>query len=275
MDTLGKDYSKLMAYLQSGTFLGSIVILSVALIMLRFIKQYLIKKVAYSGKDEQHKNTFIGMIFGVLQYIVMICAVVLILHLNGVNVASILAGLGIMATIIGLALQDTLKDIIAGISIYNNNFYKVGDMVRWNGEMCDVSYFSARVTKFRSVTTNSTYTVNNSVVTSIEKIKDQFFLSYNFEFETPKEKIDKAMERICERAREEVKYLKKISYAGIVAIDEEGVRYSLMLNCPAHKAGLIRIQVTQIVYEELKAHKLRPLFFMDSLFDEKPKKKKQ
>ena len=274
MDTLGKDYGKLWEYLQSGAFLGSVVVIVITSLVLRFIKQYLIKKVAYSGKDEQHKNTFIGVIFGILQYVVVICSAVVILHLNGVNVASILAGLGIMATIIGLALQDTLKDLIAGINIYNNNFYKVGDMVRWNGELCDVSFFNASVTKFRSVISNSTYTVHNSVITSIEKIKDQFFLSYYFEFETKREKIDEAMSRVCERAKDEVKYLKKIGYNGIVSIDENGVLYSLVLNCPAHKAGLIRIQVTQIVYEELKAHKLRPLFYMDSLFDEKPQRKK-
>ncbi len=274
METLGKDYSNFMAYLQSGAFLGSVLVVIITSLILRFIKQYLIKKVAYSGKDDQHKNTFIGVIFGILQYVVVICAAVIILHLNGVNVASILAGLGIMATIIGLALQDTLRDVIAGINIYNNNFYKVGDMVRWNGELCDVSYFNASVTKFRSIGSNSTYTVNNSVITSIEKIKDQSFLSYNFEFETPKEKIDACMEEVVERARLEVKYLKKIIYLGIYSINEEGVTYCLMLNCPAHKEGGVRMQVTQIVYEELKAHKLRPLFYMDSLFDEKPQRKK-
>lgn len=273
MKDLSKDYSKFLAYLQSGAFIGSVVIIVIMLLSLRFIKQYLIKKVAYSGKDEQHKNTFIGVVFGILQYIVIICAIVVVLHLNGVNVASILAGLGIMATIIGLALQDTLKDIIAGISIYNNNFYKVGDMVRWNGETCDVSYFSARVTKFRSIASNSTYTVNNSVITSIEKIKDQSFLSYRFEFDTPKEKIDACMEKVVERAKAEVKQLKKITYLGIYMINEDGVEYCLMINCPAHKAGGVRSQIVQIVYEELKAHKLRPLFYLDSLFDEKPQRK--
>ncbi len=273
MKDLGKAYTKLLAYLQSGAFIGSVIIIIVLLLSLRIIKQYLIKKVAYSGKDEQHKNTFIGVLFGILQYIVVICAVVLILHLNGVNVASILAGLGIMATIIGLALQDTLKDIIAGISIYNNNFYKVGDMVRWNGEKCDVSYFSARVTKFRSLASNSTYTVNNSVITSIEKIKDQTFLTYNFDFDTPREQIDACMEKVTERAKAEVKNLKKITYCGLGSISEDGLSYSLLINCPAHKAGGVRSQITEIVYQELKAHDLRPLFYLDSLFDEKPKKK--
>ena len=129
-----KSFKEILNYLGSSAFLSSLLVIAVASALLYVIKQYLIKKVAYTNKDEQHKNTFIGMIFNVLQYIVIIAAAMMVMHLHGVNISSILAGLGIVATIVGLALQDTLKDIIAGINIYNNNFYKVGDMVRYNGE---------------------------------------------------------------------------------------------------------------------------------------------
>ena len=64
----------------------------------------------YTGKDDQHRNTFIGVIFSVVQYLVIIAAVVIILRLHGVNVISIFTGLGIVATIIGLALQDARLD---------------------------------------------------------------------------------------------------------------------------------------------------------------------
>ena len=94
----------ILDFLAGEGFYGSVIIILITALILRVIKQYLIKKVAYSGKDEQHKNTFVGVIFSVMQYIVILTAVVLILHLNGINVVSILAGLGIAATIVGLAL---------------------------------------------------------------------------------------------------------------------------------------------------------------------------
>ena len=109
-------------YLTSQTFMLSFLVAVVTFVLLHVIKKYLVKKVAYTGKDDQHRNTFIGVIFSVVQYLVIIAAVVIILRLHGVNVISIFTGLGIVATIIGLALQDTLKDIIAGINIYNSNF---------------------------------------------------------------------------------------------------------------------------------------------------------
>ena len=132
-------------YFVSPAFLGSVVIVCITLVLMVVIKKYLIKKVAYTTKDEQHQNTFIGVIFNLLQYVVILGALVLVLQLHGVNVTSIIAGLGIVATLIGLALQDTMKDVISGINIYNNNFYKVGDMVNYNNELCEVKYFWCRL----------------------------------------------------------------------------------------------------------------------------------
>ena len=245
-------------YILSPAFFESALVVIIASILLWAIKQYLIKKVAYSGKSDQHKNTFIGMIFNVMQYLVIVIAVVLVLKANGVNVGSILAGLGIVATIIGLALQDTLKDIIAGINIYNNNFYKVGDMVRWQGQECDVKYFSARVTKFQSVMSNSTFTVNNSLINNIEKIKDTRAKIFRFRFDENRKKIDKAFNNIVETMKNECDNLKEIMYLGVVEMTHEGVDYGIMFKCPAHKHLLILNKLMNIAYDEFKKAGIMP-----------------
>lgn len=251
-------FDKALNYLTSSEFIASVVVFAIASTLLYIIKQYLIKKVAYSGKSEQHKNTFIGMLFNVLQYLVIVVAAVIILHLNGVNVGSILAGLGIVATIIGLALQDTLKDIISGINIYNNNFYKVGDMVRWNGEECDVKYFSARVTKFQSILTNSTYTVCNSQINAIEKIKDTRAQIYRFKFDEDREKIDEAFNNAAEYMKKNCEHLKEIMYIGPVSMTYEGVEFAIMYKCPAHKNLPIANQLVGALYNEFKRIGIMP-----------------
>ena len=248
----------IFAYFYSPAFLGSLAILAVMFALLVLIKKYLIKKVAYTGKDEQHKNTFLGIIFSIFQYLVILIAAVAVLRLHGVNIISIVTGLGIVATIIGLALQDTLKDIIAGINIYNNNFYKVGDMVRYNGEECDVKYFSARVTKFQSILTGSTYTVCNSSITSIEKIKDVRFKSFRFRFDEEKEKIDEAFNAIAARMKEECEYLKDVQYLGPIDMDHEGAIFALLYFCPAHKNLEISMKLANIAYDEFKNAGIMP-----------------
>lgn len=254
MNNLGKS----LKYFTSAEFIESVIIIVIASILLWAIKQYLIKKVAYKGKDSQHKNTFIGMIFNVLQYLVIIIAAVVVLQINGVNVGSILAGLGIVATIVGLALQDTLKDIISGINIYNNNFYKVGDMVRWNGEECDVKYFSARVTKFQSILSNSTYTVNNSLINNIEKIKDTRAKIFRFRFDENRKKIDKAFNKIVERMKSECEFIKDCIFLGVVDMNYEGVDYGIMFKCPAHKYLPTIGKLVNVAYEEFTKAGIMP-----------------
>ena len=255
-----KDLGDLMKYFNSSAFIGSAVVVIIASVLLWLIKQYLVKKVAYTTKDDQHKNTFIGMIFNVLQYLVIVLSIVIIMKLHGVDIASIMAGLGIVGMIIGLALQDTLKDIISGINIYNNNFYKVGDMVRWNDEECDVKYFSARVTKFQSLKTNSTYTVCNSQIHSIEKIKDRHIATYLFPYDRDKEAIDAVMLKIAERMKEECKPLKNIRYDGICSIEPTGVIYEIKYTCAAHKTEQVKDMLSAISYEEFKKSGVAPGF---------------
>ncbi|MBO7698975.1 MAG: mechanosensitive ion channel, partial [Erysipelotrichaceae bacterium] len=236
-----------------------VLITVITVLLLSIIKKYLIKKVAYTNKDEQHRNTFIGVIISVAQYVVIVVAVVVVLRLHGVNVFSIVTGLGIMATIIGLALQDTLKDIIAGINIYNSNFYKVGDMVRYNGEECDVKYFSARVTKFQSIFTNSTYTVCNSSITSIEKIKDTKILSLEFNFDKDSKKINKAFDRTVEQGKN-IENIKEIQNLGLIYFGRQGPVYGILYKCPAHKDLIARMKLSQILHAEVTKIGVKPVF---------------
>lgn len=249
-----------LKYFTSKPFWTSLIIVGIAALLLYVIKQYLIKKVAYTTKGEQHKNTFYGVVFNIFQYVVVVIAVVMVMHQHGVNVTRILAGLGIMATIIGLALQDTLKDIIAGISIYNNNFYKVGDLIRYNGEECDVKYFSARVTKLQSVLTNSTYTVNNSLMTSVEKIKDGRMQLFCINYDVDRETVKKCLEEICEVLKKETSYAKDARYEGIQEFSDKGVMYAIKYRCPAHKSEQVKGKLMDISYDKFKEYNIRPNF---------------
>ncbi len=256
--TENKKIVEILKYFISEDFFFSLIVVAITIGIMYFIKQYLIKKVAYTSKSTQHRNTLIGVLFNVLQYLVVLAAIIIIMKLHNVEIKSILTGLGVMATIVGLSLQDTLKDMFSGINIYNNNFYKVGDMVRYNNEECDVKYFNARVTKFQSVKTGSTYTVCNSMIKSIEKIKDKRILTFYFPLDEEKEKIDRCFEKVVERMKEESKRVRDIHYESINEISEKGVGYEISYTAAAHKAEEVRDDLFRISYEELHKAKLRP-----------------
>ena len=60
-----------------------------------------------------------------------IITVLTVLEIFGINVTSMLAGVGIAGIIIGVALQDSLKDIIRGFVIISDNYYEMGDVIKF------------------------------------------------------------------------------------------------------------------------------------------------
>lgn len=249
---------KSLEYFISGAFIKSAITIVLMFVILRVIKNYLIKKVAYTKKDEQHSNTLAGVLFNILQYIVIILAVVLVLSFNGVNVVSILAGLGIMATIVGLSLQDTLKDIISGINIYSNNFYKVGDIVKYNNEYCEVKFFNSRVTKFKELTTESTHTVCNSNITSIQKVKEKNILTIRFEPSTNWKKLEEAKKVIIERCDEI--YGVRETGCSLLLCDNDGFFICVSYKANPRQFYAFQSQVVNIIIQEMLKRKIEMNF---------------
>lgn len=247
-------------YVVSPVFIESLVMLVMMFALLSMIKKYLIKRVAYKTytKKQQKNSTFIGVVFNVLQYIVIIVTIFVILNINGVNINGLLAGVGIVATIVGLALQDTLKDILSGINIYNNNFYKVNDIVKYQGELCEVKYFNARVTKFRNIYTDSTYTVPNSMIGSVEKIKNINIYPVVFHFTSDHDLIMKAFNEAC---NEIVKLdgVESANVIGCTGIIEIGLRYALLYVAKPLDNLKNYPKINEIIIKTLKENNLAPI----------------
>ena len=83
----------------------------------RIISKFLSKKETKNSKilSDKKNKTFIRMLKSIIGYILTIITVLMVLQIYGVDVSSMLAGVGIVSIIIGLALQDALKDIFRGL----------------------------------------------------------------------------------------------------------------------------------------------------------------
>lgn len=82
-----------------------------------------------SPAQKQRIKTISQMLSSILRYLFLIIILLVALSIVGVNVTSLLAGLGILTAVIGLAFQDMIKDFIAGIAIIAEDQFSVGDTV--------------------------------------------------------------------------------------------------------------------------------------------------
>ena len=124
---------KLLDFLKSPKFYGPIFIVVLSVVIYKVVER-IIDKASINGKNDLEKKrrlTIILLLKNIIKYVIMIFAGLAILNIYGVNTTSVLTGLGIVGVVIGLALQDALKDIIGGINIIMDNYFVVGDLVTY------------------------------------------------------------------------------------------------------------------------------------------------
>jgi moderate conductance mechanosensitive channel len=116
-----------------------------------FIKKGINKRIVnnINGEKRKRAETLISVFGGTLSFIIWIAAVLMILPEFGINVAPILAGLGLAGLAVGMAAKDILADFIAGLFILLEGQYYVGDTVKISGLEGEVREITLRRTIIR------------------------------------------------------------------------------------------------------------------------------
>ncbi|WP_435318118.1 mechanosensitive ion channel family protein [Haloarchaeobius sp. TZWSO28] len=119
------------------------------------------------------------------------------------NILTALATIGAAATLaIGFAMQDVIANFVAGVFIFTDKPFRIGDWIEWDGYSGIVEDISLRVTRVRTFD-NELLTVPNSQLTNgvIKNpvAKDQLRLQFLFGIGYDDD-IDKATEIIVEEA---------------------------------------------------------------------------
>ncbi len=90
-------------------------------------------------------------------------AIMVIFSMFGYNLTVILAGLGFMGIVIGLAAQSTLANFFAGLQMVVDRPFKIGDMLRLdNGDICEVQRIGMRSTTLYNTFTHELLMVPNN-----------------------------------------------------------------------------------------------------------------
>ena len=108
-------------------------------------------------------NLLKDFIVGIVQKFVMAIGILVILTQLGVDVAPILAGLGVAGFVLGFALQDTLGNFAAGLMILFYRPYDVGDFVTAGGVSGTVDAMSLVSTTIKTPDNQTLIVPNGSI----------------------------------------------------------------------------------------------------------------
>ena len=221
---------KLKEVLMSPKLWLSIVVIAVAaaiwLIVKRYAKRFITKR-QESGKKTSNSH----FVTAVIKYLILIFTAVTVLQINGINVTSLVSGLGIAGIIVGFALQDILKDLIMGTNIVWDGFFAVGDVVKYKNIVGKVTEFNIKVTKIYDINTGNMFTVCNRNISEIERVSDWLDIIVP----TSYGEDDKRMREICADICRETEKLPDVSSCDFLGTDEfaaSQINYRLRIHCP-------------------------------------------
>lgn len=106
--------------------IGILIILIVGKILISLMKKRIGKSLTKSKKINELMQRLILKVIGVVGWVLLL---VIVLGQIGVNLAPIIAGLGVTGFILGFAFQETLGNLLAGVMIALNSPFRIGDYV--------------------------------------------------------------------------------------------------------------------------------------------------
>jgi small conductance mechanosensitive channel len=140
----------------------------------RLVKKGVEKKlVGYlNGKRKRKAETLISIFGGTLKFLIIITSLLMVLPELGVNIAPILAGVGLLGLAIGMAAKNIIADFIAGLFIVLEDQYQIGDRVKIAGLEGVVKEITLRRTILKDAVGNLHSIPNSQIKTVTREISN-------------------------------------------------------------------------------------------------------
>lgn len=180
--------------------------------------------------QQKRMKTINSLIINIIRYIIIIIIGTMILSNFGVNVQSIVAGLGITAAIIGLAFQDVAKDFLAGISIILEDQYEIGDLVEINGFTGEVVNLGLKTTRLKNFKGQTLIIANHTItqVINYNLNNTKAIVDVSVGYEHSSEEVETVLNKLFEKLYKKIpKTVGKIQILGINELEESGVIYRI------------------------------------------------
>jgi len=253
---------QIIEFLSSPHFYGPLIVIIMAMVTYKAISAIL-KKAVIRGKTEldiKRYRTIVLLLNNIIKYVIIILSIIFISQIYGADTTSFIAGLGIIGIVVGLALQDTLRDIIGGINIVVENYYILGDLVQFNNFEGTVIEFGLRSTKIKSETGEVLVFANRSVDRVINRSQKQPII--NIEVPTAPDSDVKRVRKVLESVVESTKQLKNVNpegcqYVGIERIEPLRVVYVIRIKCKQGCQFELRRAVLEMIKEAYGKAELR------------------
>lgn len=250
------------------TWFEVIAIIAIAF-MLSFIINLIIGLITWKGK---RSKTIGSLIKSLIKYAISIVAAGFILRAWGVDIASIVAGIGIITLIIGLGCQSLISDIVSGVFLVFDDFFDVGDIVVIDGFRGTVIEIGLRSTKIQDWAGNIKGISNSQIVTVTNLSRLATSIVANFVVDRNEDivKVEQVLKDNLKAITHRIpKAIGEIEYIGVSNLRESGIELAFSATCEEND----RYQLNRDIQRELlivfRENNIKVPFNLISVVEEK------
>lgn len=235
----------------------SLIVIAFSLFIYRIVSKVLSSKEKRNSKLMSNKKnkTIIRMLKSVIAGALSIITVLMVLQIYGINVTSMLAGVGIVGIVVGFALQDSLKDIIRGFVIISDNYYEIGDVIKYNDNVGPVTSISLLTTKIQDINTNNYVSIANRNIDKVEIDPGYVYISIPLPYNLKVAKADEVMHDIIKKLKRHDNITSAV-YQGITKLDTSSLNYQIAIVCDPTSKLQTRRDALRVIVTTLEDYKI-------------------
>lgn len=163
------------------------------------VSEYIQRSIDKKGDSNKLDNSVIHTLNKIISAAIWIFGIVIALGQVGVNIGALIAGLGIGGVALALASQDTIKNIFAGVVLFVDRPFSIGDRIKidaFDGVVEDIGIRSVRIrTLNKRLITMSCSKVADSVIENISNEPvSRIVLSLGLTYDTTPQKMQLALD---------------------------------------------------------------------------------
>jgi len=234
----------------------SLIIIALALIIYKLIVG-IIEKTIENSKifNKKRTKTYIKLAKSVNRYIFIGIVVLFILKIYGVDVSSVLAGIGIISIIIGLAIQDFLKDIIRGTSIISDDYFSVGDVIKYNNIEGKVLVVGLKTTKIQELSTSNIYSIANRNIEQVAVLSKFIYIRVPIPYELKLNEQHRIINEIVDIIKKD-KLIEDCENVGLTELADSKIEYLLKITLNPINKLQARRNVLEYIIEGLEQNNI-------------------
>lgn len=205
--------------------------------------------------SNKKRKTYLRMLRSIVVATIIVISVLIILQLFGINVSSMLAGVGIASIIIGFALQDAMKDIFRGLEIVSDNYYDIGDVIKFGDNVGQVLSINLRTTKIQDINTMNIVSIANRNINQVEVVTGYIYLQIPLPLRI-KPAAAKLLTSEITKNVQKLNGVTSVTDQGLAAITNSSLNYQIQITCDPMNQLQIRRDSLGVIVDTLASRKI-------------------